>query len=662
MIVYKNLQLKYNWLAESVIPSTFLHLTFNELDVVEFKDLEESSAFRKLQENVISMKDQMNVAEFVGCLSGFLWLGVAMTSTTIRSFITELDELPNKDFSILSLHILAVCLLRFSRPDMLMARYIYPRLKHIIESGQDIPNDKKTLFSLIFLGHVSIPDIDVGIWLLQQVLKIVQQTDYLTDPFLAGMTFKFLYDLKNLEGDYNPESFYQNMTAGAIVSAKKYEELLSHSKQLLDIAIIKVMDICDNLSGCDIARIAHSSIHYRGVYYLPWGDIIRKRSLDIILAGNLPVGELMQALEGLRGLSLEEEAQNKIEKIILASIDKADVSSLSYIFAHLSRYGTDNQLLVAACERKITENLSKMLNFRILCKRVFYFLSVVEIENEDFHTFVQSRLIAADLLSISDFVLSYLISQKTWLPSSIELLDMISQAFAYSSLRDLVRILYKITDWPEMKRNLYVNGSMGSDVKLFNAIQNFEIQLGKRYYKAIKENKSLPNVLWLSHKLKISLPEIVCMKTVMDIVEKRSQKEQMNENNFSLLSSIIDVGQESISPEFIDQLLSDFASCQSSRLHIYDNMLKFFCQWYCKESDDVTATVKDKLQGILQAKLDVLIESRNVSRRVINLCYLCCLGVFPEATLMDTLNVDALRRLDEFLEGLLKGHDYSARG
>lgn len=668
MIIYKDLNQRYGWLAEEIIPSMYVSLILNDTRVAEFESLGKVPAFQKLQENLMQLHKKMTVGQFVSCLSAFVWLGVPATSPAIVTLMSELENFSSEDFTVLSLHILSVCLLSFGRPDVLIVLHIYPKLKGLIEDGRKIANDKKTLFSLIFLGHLKIRDSSLGVWLTQQILKIDEETDHLKDPFLAAMCMKFCRDMKMVAAALDSEHFsYFSSHSKSINTDSK--DLVTNIQTLIDRVIISLMDVHDCLSCLDIGRAAYGA-QFFNIYDMPWADLLKKRSLELIFDEDLPVGQKVHALTGLgRCDSMDTETLKKIDEFILNNINVVDALSASHILYFLSYQEKRNKYVLAACEKKIVEDFEKMVGFRTLSRRLFTFLAECPMQDTNIHVHLQRKLLELETYNYDhDLILYYLINQKYWLKTSPAVLNKVSGDLGLCKLNDynkILRVASYDSCWLHFRKrmfNLKTNNLMA--IKTNQAILRFETNIAKRYFSIVEGNDSFNFVLNYSSKIQAVNPIIGCSRAVIRAFEKSSEIAAIDETRFKDFLHIIEVQQGTVSPKLFEKVFDAFATkiageVSDKSTSICDVMLKKTAQWFCVESDKVTAPLKEKIQDAFATKLDILLKDRDAAKTVTNMCRLCCLGILPEIALLELLNVDALSKLDEKLEE--QGNEYSRR-
>ena len=653
MIIYTDLGQKYAWLAEDIIPGIFVYLLLNDVEVSEFKYLEKAPAFRKLQDNLVELLDQMTVPQYTACMSGLVWLGLEAASPTLVSFMSKLPEFPDEDFSVLILHILSVCMLSFERPEILLTKYIYPRLKAFMENNtSEIPNDKKTMFSLMFLAHCRLPDLEVNVWLTEQVLKIVEETDHLKDPFLASFATKFCRDIRRTTEDFSPRSLYRNMALDIDSEgvSEGLDELTNLDQKLLDIVITNLMENYNTLSCSDVARVAHNA-NKLGIARMPWAEFIQKRSLDLIMSEKLSVGQLAQAISGLKDCkSLDKDMCDQIETIILDVIDKADVTSTAFLLDYVTYQPTENHKLLRACQLKVIEHIDNMVGYRMLSRRMYQFLGKYPMENQNDHMILQTKLMQVDNISFhDDMILRYLISLNNWIPTSPTLLNTLTRQLGYCSFKDYFRLLCNAGNWISFRKNLVANGKM--DRATFSAITNFEINIGKRYFRTIDSMERLSDILYLTYKIAAFNPRIICMKTLMKIVEKYTDVEPLEEAHIGIFTKILEVREGIISPKMFDRILDAYASMKEERPVIGNNVLEIICKWFCCEPEHVTEPFRAKVNDILQSNIEFLTNLDKLTTRVRNMESLCMLGVFPKEALFDLLNVDTLSKLDTVIDG-----------
>ena len=659
MIIYTKLGQKHAWLAEDIIPGIYVYLLLNDVEVSEFKYLENSSAFMKLQHNLEEFLDQMTVPQFAACMSGLVWLGCEASNPTQVNFMSKLPEFCDEDFTILSIHILAVCLMSFERPEILLTKYIYPRLKAFMKNAEEIPNDKKTLFSLMFLAHCRLPDLDVSVWLSEQVLKIVEETDHLKDPFLASMALRFCQDIRRSKLEFSPKSLWRNMALDIDHEdvSEGLDELTNLDQKLLDTVITHLMESYNTLSCSDVARVMHCADRM-GMRMMPWVEFIHKRSLDLIMSGTLSVGQLAPVISGLKYVkSLDKNMMSEIENLILRVIDKADVSSTAFLLDYVSNQPIENHKLVRACQLKVIEHLDNMVSYRMLSKRMYQFLGKYPMESQTDHMVLQTKLMKVDNISFhDDMILEYLISMNNWIPTSPMLLNTLTNQLGYCSFKDYFRLLCKAIHWLDFKKNLKANGMVNRET--FSAITNFEINIGKRYFRAIESMERLSDILYLTLKLYVFNPKIPCMKTLMKMVEKFTDLKPLEESELGLLTKFLKVKEGVISPKMFDRILDSYVSMKEERL-IVDNMIlqELICKWFCCEPDHITEPFRERVNNVLQPHIDELCTTRDkmtLPTRVRNMESLCLLGIFPKEALFDLLNLDMLSQLDSLIEGMLK--------
>ena len=656
IIIYTSLQQEYaSWQYEDMIPGIFVNLLLNDSRVSEFESLGKSSCFQRLQDHLVQLLPEMTASQFTSCFSGFVWLGADPTNSTIVSFISHVDDFPIKDFTINTLHILSVCLMRVGRPDLLIVKYIYPRLKALIEDGRVIDPERKSLFSLIFMGHVGIPDIDTGIWLSQQILKIVETSDHLKDPFMAGWCLKFCSSMISVMKESDPGLNFINSTLVSNSHSERLSELASAKEKLTDIVIINLMDICDSLMGNDVARVAGSA--YRlGIYGLPWADMIKQRSLDLLFDETLPVAQRLSALIGLKGyVEMDNETSQKVERVILTMLDDADVWSTTHVLDYLGHVQVNSPDLVAQCEKKILQTFDKMMEYRILSKRLFVFLVNCPMQDANKHLTLQSKLLDKEhILFNQDLILDYIITQKLWLHTSAQVLDRVTEHTACGSFRHYVGILNVVAEnrkWSSftsrLKRNREFQG------KTVKAVSAFEMCCAIRYFRAAEANDELDNLLYLSCKLISIRPSMLCQNTLMKSVEKATGSMLFKPKNFSRLLYIlcqINIEPGCISARVFNRLLDAFDQPDIAHEKDAERMLVVTRNWFSVETEKVTAPLKGKIHEVLCRKLYLLTANKSLIATVFNIESLCVLGIFPEAALVDLLNVDTMAKLDEIID------------
>ena len=625
-------------------------MRLNNIDIKEFSELEQNPTFQKLKEKLVASLEEMTPTEFVVCFSSLIRLGTPYTSSTIVNFMAKVDDIPAQEFGIFELHMLSVCLKALNRPDVLVLKYVYPGLKSFIESGKSVPNDRKVLFSLLFLGQSERDDADVMIWVSQNVLKIIKESDLLNSylvTILMGFCKNIAYFFKTL-----PRQEYKCR----VKSPEKHEELFSYFKELTDIAIIKVIELQESLTPLAVSRITARALSMQ-ICHLPWADVVRQRSLDLVLDPNLSFVQLAPALHGLTVFEMDAETVQKVENRILYSIEDINFSSLSYVLEYLIVHRTNNKFLLEKCEKEITKCLSTLLSNRDLSIVLYSFLSIYPSDNDSFHAAFQSEHTKITTWSFQHSgILKYLLNQKSWLPISTDLLDRVAQKVAWCGRHECFRIVSWAANWNSMKQNLQDSDQM--DAKLAGVIQDFEMEVCKRYYGVLNEASCISDLVHLTkHVMNIS-SHMIFTKDFVNAFESLLEKDHLDTWALEELAKTIknmDLSRDSFSVDVIDYLLDSLSTLEADAVTEawFNNLLKFFSFWFCSGPDEETNKIRGKLQDVLQSRADQFLKGRSDLTKLMNLEHLCCLGAFPEAALMDMLNVDALTRLDELIQGMV---------
>ena len=624
-------------------------MRLNNIDIKEFSELEQNPTFQKLKEKLVASLEEMTPTEFVVCFSSLIWLGIPYTSSTVVNFMAKVDDIPAQEYDIFSLHLLLVCLKALNRPDVLVLKYVYPGLKSFIESGKSVPNDKKVLFSLLFLGQSERADADVMIWLSQNVLKIIKESDLL-NSYLVTILMGFCRNIA-----YFFKTFPWLEYKCRVESPEKHEELFSYFKELTDIAIIKVIELQESLTPLAVSRITAGALSMQ-IYHLPWADVVRQRSLDLVLDPNLSFVQLAPALHGLTFFEMDAETVQKVENRILYSIEDINFSSLSNVLEYLIVHRTNNTFLLEKCENEITKCLSTLLSNRALSIVLYSFLSRYPSDNDSFHAAFQSEHTNTTTWSFQySGILKYLLNQKSWLPISTDLLDRVAQKVAWCRLPEFFRIVSCAANWNSMKQNLQDSDQM--DAKLAGVIQDFEMEVCKRYYGVLNEASCISDLVHLTmHVMKIS-SHMIFTKDFVNAFESLLEKDHLDTRTLEKLvktTKNMDLSRDSFSVDVIDYLLDSLSTLEADAVTeaCFNNLLNFFSFWFCSGPDEETNKIRGKLQDVLQSRADLFLKGRNDLTKLMNLEHLCCLGAFPEAALVDTLNVDALTRLDDLLQGM----------
>ena len=659
IIKYSSLQQYASWRgeeSEEMIARMFIMMLLNNSILSEFGSLGKSSSFRRLQDNLVQLLPEMTASQYTSCFSSFVWLGVDHTSSTYVSFISHLDDIPSEDFTISTLHILSDCLHRLPRPDLSMIKYIYPRLKALMEDDCVIAADRETSFSLIYLGHIGIPDIDIGIWLSQKILKIAETTDILKNSFSASWAIRFCYDMMKLIFETNPTPFFLNNAFVPKGHSEKVLQLKSIIKDLKDLVIVCLMDLHDNLIASDVARVANSALRL-GIYHLPWADMIKQRSLELFFDETLSIAQRLQVLIGLRYLDMDHETHEKIERMILTMLKDADVYSLCCVLKYLSHEKVHNPDLIALCGDKIVQTIDQIIEYSNLSRRLFPFLAkyAIAMQDEDKHLFLQTKLLALENNFHSELIWKYIINQKTWLDSSAKLLARITKYVSWCTVRQYMTILSKGAEnhcWKNFKYRLRIQGRWKGET--LEAVRSFENVVAKRYYSIIETNDEFDLVLNLSHRITSINPRIVCLKTLMRSVETTSEKMLLNSDDVRRLVTVLSlilIPQGYVSSRVVNRIIDSFDQSADvvEREKYMERLLRFTSIWISSESEEVTSPLKNKIQDLVQRKMDLLTVKRNLESNVYIIESLCCLEIFPEAALVDLLKMDTMARLDRII-------------